>query len=299
VIAGPKPVPNVLTIAGSDPSGGAGIQADLKAISALGGYAMAVVTALTAQNTREVRGVHVPPAAFLTQQLDAVFDDVRVDAVKVGMLASAELIVAVADCISARRPPFVVVDPVMISKSGHALLAPDAVAALASELLPRAHLLTPNLPEAAQLHGDHLGPSARFDLADGQLPTAAMEEVAEGMGKRWGVAVLLKGGHGVGPTVVDVLFDGRRCHRFEHARIETRHTHGTGCTLSSAIATLAAHPSMTSERRSLEEVIGAAIDYVHHAILAADELAVGSGHGPLQHFHGQIPMRLSVAARPS
>jgi hydroxymethylpyrimidine/phosphomethylpyrimidine kinase len=262
-------IPNVLTIAGSDPSGGAGIQADLKTFSALGGYGMSVLTGLTAQNTMGVRAVHPVPPEFVTQQLDAVFDDVRVDAVKIGMLASADVVVAVARALDRRRPPYVVLDPVMAAKSGDRLLAADAVSALREELLPLVDLITPNLPEAADL----LGVAEAHD-------EATMADHLEELG-RLGPAVLLKGGHLGGPESPDLFLQPgwRYPLRLVAARIATKNDHGTGCTLSSAIAVL------RPQRDSWQAAINDAKTYLTNALQAAVRLEVGSGHGPVHHFH--------------
>jgi hydroxymethylpyrimidine/phosphomethylpyrimidine kinase len=258
--------PNVLTIAGSDPSGGAGIQADLKTFSALGGYGMSVITGLTAQNTLGVRSVCAVPAGFVAEQLDAVFDDVRVDAVKIGMLATADVIDAVAAVLSARKPPSVVLDPVMVAKSGDRLLAPDAVAGLRERLLPLVDLVTPNLPEAADLLG---------------VPEATTEaEMADQAGAlaAYGCAVLLKGGHLGGPESPDLLLEDRAVW-LRAPRVDTKSDHGTGCTLSSAIACL------RPQRESWAGAVVAAKAYLTEALRAAARLEVGSGHGPVHHFH--------------
>ncbi|MEL6714667.1 MAG: bifunctional hydroxymethylpyrimidine kinase/phosphomethylpyrimidine kinase, partial [Planctomycetota bacterium] len=215
---------NVLSIAGSDPSGGAGIQADLKAVSANGAYAMAAVTALTAQNTRGVRGVHLVPAAFVAEQVEAVFDDVRVDAVKVGMIATAEIAAAVADVLEGRDVP-VVVDPVMVAMGGAPLLADDAVETGRERLLPLATVLTPNLPEAARLLGARTAASR-----------AAMEEQAQALLALGPDAALVKGGHLDGRESPDLLAAADGARWYEHERVDTRNTHGTGCTLSAALA---------------------------------------------------------------
>ena len=262
-------IPNLLTIAGSDPSGGAGIQADLKTFSALGGYGMAVLTGLTAQNTRGVVGVHPVPAAFVTQQLDAVFDDVRVDAVKIGMLATADVVAAVTRVLAARRPPFVVLDPVMVAKSGDRLLQADAVATLRGVLLPIVNLVTPNLPEAADLLGE---------------PEATDESTMEAQAKALaalGPAVLVKGGHLGGAESPDLLLERGATApvRLTTGRVVTTSTHGTGCTLSSAIAALRPrHDDLTS-------TVTAAKEYLTAALAAAGRLEVGHGHGPVHHFH--------------
>jgi hydroxymethylpyrimidine/phosphomethylpyrimidine kinase len=262
-------IPNVLTIAGSDPSGGAGIQADLKTFSALGAYGMSVLTGLTAQNTRGVRGVHPVPAAFVAAQLDAVFDDVRVDAVKIGMLANSDVIDAVAGVLAVRRPRFVVLDPVMVAKSGDRLLAEEAVSRLRDVLLPMVDLVTPNLPEAADL----LGVPEAADEAQMRRQLAAL------VGR--GPAVLLKGGHLTGPECPDLLVTDPAADavRLTAARIETTNDHGTGCTLSAAIAAL---------RPQRGDWLTAVVDakaYLTGALIAADRLDVGSGHGPVHHFH--------------
>jgi hydroxymethylpyrimidine/phosphomethylpyrimidine kinase len=265
-------VPRVLSIAGSDPSGGAGIQADLKSIAAMGGYGMCAITALTAQNTRGVTGVHTPPAAFLAQQLEAVSSDIQIDAVKIGMLADAEVIRTVAAWLKATRPAVVVLDPVMVATSGDRLLASDAEEALRG-LLAHAHLVTPNLPELAALLGE---------------ATAATWEQALDQGRRLseltGGAVLVKGGHLAGERCPDAIVDARRpdgpiVTEIEGARIDTRNTHGTGCSLSSALATVQARTGDWA--RSLAVVKA----WLEGALAASAELEVGGGHGPVHHFH--------------
>jgi hydroxymethylpyrimidine/phosphomethylpyrimidine kinase len=263
----PSRIPNVLSIAGIDPSGGAGLLADIKAFSALGAYGCGVVAALTAQNTRAVTGIQEVPPAFLRQQLDTLFDDVRVEAVKIGMLASAPLIDTVADVLARIRPRFVVLDPVMVAKSGDRLLRADAVAALKARLLPLATLVTPNLPEAADLLG--------HEVAD---TPEAMRAAAEALHAAGAGAVLIKGGHGRSETLTDVLFDGVTCTEYAARRVRTRNTHGTGCTFSSAIAAL------LPQRETLAAAVADAHAYVAGAIRAADWLDVGGGHGPLNHF---------------
>jgi hydroxymethylpyrimidine/phosphomethylpyrimidine kinase len=260
-------IPNVLSIAGTDPTGGAGIQADLKTIAALGGYGMSVVTALVAQNTQGVRSVHEVPPEFVAAQLDAVFDDVRVDAVKIGMLSNVDVIAAVAAALDRHRPRLVVLDPVMVAASGDRLLAADAVAALRDELLHRADLITPNLPEAADLLGE--------PEATGQ---AAMREQAEKL-RSYGTYVLLKGGHLSTQDSTDVLAVDGELHSLSAPRVDTKNTHGTGCTLSSAVATL--RPS-TSDWLT---AVGRAKDYLTDALRAADDLDVGHGHGPVHHTY--------------
>lgn len=262
-------IPNLLTIAGSDCSGGAGIQADLKTFSALGGYGMSVLTGLTAQNTKGVRAIHPVPPEFVTEQLDAVFDDVHVDAVKIGMLGTAGVVDAVAAVLAERRPRYIVLDPVMVAKSGDRLLAADAVAALRERLIPLVHLITPNLPEAADL----LGLPEAGDEEQMRKHLAALLE--------FGPAVLLKGGHLHGPDSVDLLALAADSEpiRLVAPRVPTRNTHGTGCTLSSAIAAL------RPQRESWPEAVRDAKRYLDGALAAADELDIGAGHGPVHHFH--------------
>ncbi len=266
------PIPNALSIAGVDPSGGAGLLADLKTFSALGAYGCGVVTALTAQNTRAVTGIHEVPPDFLAQQLDTLFDDVRIDTVKIGMLASAELIAVVAAALRRHRPRFVVLDPVMVAKSGDRLLRADAVDALLRDLVPLATIVTPNLPEA----GDLLGRVVTDAPSD-------MRMAARELHGRGAQAALVKGGHGTGERLTDVMFDGERFVELAARRQQTRNTHGMGCTFSSAIAAL------LPQRDSIESAVRDAHTYVHSAIRAADTLVVGSGHGPLHHFHALWP----------
>jgi hydroxymethylpyrimidine/phosphomethylpyrimidine kinase len=261
-------IANVLTIAGSDPSGGAGIQADLKTFSALGCYGGAALTALTAQNTRGVVGVEVVAPSFVRQQVDAVFDDLRIDAVKIGMLANAAIIREVAECLRRWRPRWVVLDPVMVAKSGHHLLDAAAVQSLRDDLLPLATLATPNLPEAATLLGE-------TEPTDWQ----AMIRLADLWQTRFGTALLLKGGHLAGSESPDLLAIGQDRHRFDAVRVETRNTHGTGCTLSAAIAAL------LPREKDLRSAVASAKHYLTGAIAASDELSVGQGYGPVHHFH--------------
>ncbi|MBR8066628.1 bifunctional hydroxymethylpyrimidine kinase/phosphomethylpyrimidine kinase [Burkholderia ambifaria] len=263
------PIPNVLTIAGSDSGGGAGIQADLKTFSALGAYGASVITALTAQNTRGVSGVHAPDASFVTAQLDAVFDDIRIDAVKIGMLANAAIVHAVADALRRYAPRFVVLDTVMISKSSHALLAPDAVDALRDALLPLATVVTPNLPEAAALLGDTPATTEDDMVRQGH---ALLQAGAN--------AVLMKGGHlPDAATSPDWLVDAAHAVRLGGTRVPVSNTHGTGCTLSSAIAAL------LPQRPDLESAVRDAKVYLTGAIAASGQLDVGHGVGPVHHFH--------------
>jgi hydroxymethylpyrimidine/phosphomethylpyrimidine kinase len=261
-------IPNVVSIASIDPSGGAGSFADLKAFSALGAYGAGVVVALTAQNTRAVTGIHEAPVDFSRLQIDTLFEDVRIDAVKIGALISAPIIRMVAERLRHWKPPFVVLDPVMVAKSGDRLLRADAVQAMREQLVPLATVVTPNLPEAGDLVGREVSES-------GEDMRAAARALIE-MGARH---ALVKGGHGTGDTLVDLLYDGARFVELPAPRIRTKNTHGTGCTLSSAIAAL------LPQRPTVEAAVRDAREYVLGAIRAADRLDVGSGHGPLHHFH--------------
>lgn len=260
-------IATVLSIAGSDPSGGAGIQADLKAISACGCYGMAALTALTAQNTTGVSGVHLVPPGFVADQIAAVLADIRTDAVKIGMIATGAIAGAVAVALSGYGGP-VVLDPVMVAKGGAALLDPEAVAALRGQLVPRAAVLTPNLPEAAALLGT--APAAT---------RAAMAEQAAALLALGPGAVLLKGGHLDREDSPDLLATPEALHWVEGARVPTRNTHGTGCTLSAALA------AFLARGLPLPEAVARAKAYVAGAIAAADRLDVGRGHGPTHHFH--------------
>jgi hydroxymethylpyrimidine/phosphomethylpyrimidine kinase len=257
-------VPAVLTIAGSDSSGGAGIQADLKTMSALGVYGMSVITALTAQNTTAVTGVHDVPPEFVAQQIDAVVTDIRPDAVKTGMLSNAAIIEAVAAKVKEHRLPNLVVDPVMVAKSGARLLREDAAGALRTALLPLAAVITPNLPEAEDLLGRPL--RTDDDVREGARAIHALGAMA----------VVMKGGHRAGAEVVDILFDGRQLHEFRGPRIKTASTHGTGCTFASAIASFLAHGD------PLPEAVGKARRYLEEALRHAYPL--GRGQGPVHHF---------------
>ncbi|RKE86486.1 bifunctional hydroxymethylpyrimidine kinase/phosphomethylpyrimidine kinase [Rhizobium sp. AG855] len=259
---------NVLSIAGSDPSGGAGIQADIKAISARGCYAMAALTALTAQNTRGVSAVCPLAPDFVEEQIRMVFADIRVDAVKIGMIANARIAEAVARALEPHRGIPVVHDPVMIAKGGAALLDPEAIAVLKHRLLPLATLLTPNLPEAAALLG------AR-EAAD----RATMAEQASRLAALGPTAILMKGGHLAGPESPDCLLSGEGISWFEGVRIAGSNTHGTGCSLSSAIA------AELGKGKPLGESVSSAKLWLQQAIAMADQLEVGSGHGPVHHFH--------------
>lgn len=259
---------NVLSIAGSDPSGGAGIQADLKTFAARGVYGMAALTALTAQNTQGVSAVHLVPPEFVAQQIGAVFGDVRVDSVKIGMIASSDIAAAIADALAPHRGIPVVLDPVMIAKGGAPLLAPDAVDTLIRRLLPIATFLTPNLPEAAALLNE--------TVAEDRTAMADQAMRLRSLGPSY---VLIKGGHLGGGESPDVLASKEGLIWFDGKRIATADTHGTGCTLSSAIAAELAKGALPGE------AVEVAKRYLTGAIAAAKTLSVGSGHGPVQHFH--------------
>lgn len=258
-----------LTIAGSDSSGGAGIQADLKTFAAHQVYGASVIVALTAQNTRGVSAIHAVPRDFVAQQIDAVFEDLDVGAVKIGMLATAELIETVAAGLKRHGAKNIVLDPVMIAASGARLLETSAVEAIRTHLFPLATLITPNLPEAAALLGSSMAETGQ-----------AIDEQAAKLAALGAANVLIKGGHGSGDTSSDLLLlaGGARQH-FNAARLATRNTHGTGCTLSSAIA------ANLARGLALPEAVGQAKSYISAAIAAADQVAVGHGHGPVHHFH--------------
>jgi hydroxymethylpyrimidine/phosphomethylpyrimidine kinase len=261
-------IANALTIAGSDSGGGAGIQADIKSMSANGVYAANVITALTAQNTLGVTAIHDVPPAFVTAQIDAVFGDISIDAVKIGMLSQPQIIVAVAQGLRKWQPRHVVLDPVMVSTSGAALIADDAVDVLVRELFPLATLVTPNMQEAARLTGHSVSGS------DAEIVAQARAILVSGAR-----AVLLKGGHSTGPLSRDLLLDGTAEIWFEAPRIATRNTHGTGCSLSSAIA------ANLAKGMPLEYAVQSAKHWLTGALRAADHLNVGAGSGPVHHFH--------------
>ncbi|WP_461535987.1 bifunctional hydroxymethylpyrimidine kinase/phosphomethylpyrimidine kinase [Spongorhabdus nitratireducens] len=260
--------PIALTIAGSDSGGGAGIQADLKAFSALQAYGCSVITALTAQNTQGVQGIFDVDPAFIALQLESVFSDLAVQAVKVGMLSRREVIQTVAEAIEKYQVSRLVLDPVMVATSGDLLLQKDAVDSLKSDLIPKAALITPNLPEAAVLLDTEVATT-----------TAQMEAMIEPLMALGSQAVLLKGGHLQEGESVDLLHDGKELHWLTAPRVETRNTHGTGCTLSAATAALLARGF------DMKDAVFAAKDYISNAIAAADQQNIGKGHGPVHHFH--------------
>ena len=260
--------PVALTIAGSDSSGGAGIQADLKTFAALGVYGASAITALTAQNTKGVTGIHAVPAEFVTAQIDAVFSDLDVGAVKIGMVAQAASIDAIAAALSRWKPGHIVVDPVMVATSGDRLLAAEAVEALRTKLMRSASVITPNLPEAAALLDE---------------PIARSEAEIESQGRRLlGLgcrAVLIKGGHGEGTESIDYLVTANTTIALAAPRVATRNTHGTGCSLSSAVA------AGLAKGDDLETAVRNAKSWISAAIASADRCSVGHGHGPVHHFH--------------
>ncbi|WP_230492574.1 bifunctional hydroxymethylpyrimidine kinase/phosphomethylpyrimidine kinase [Martelella alba] len=259
---------NLLSIAGTDPSGGAGIQADLKTFSALGGYGATVITALVAQNTQGVQDIFPVTPEFVGRQLDSVLSDVRIDAIKIGMLGQAETIRVVAEKLAQYPVPHVVLDTVMVAKSGDFLLAPDALSVLRERLLPQASVITPNLPEAAALLGCEPAGDERQMREQGRALLA--------LGCR---AVIIKGGHLPGAHSPDWLITVNDEQRFDAPRVATRHTHGTGCTLSAALAAL--RPRYDDWAQTLR----AAKAWLQQALAHADELEVGQGIGPVHHFH--------------
>jgi hydroxymethylpyrimidine/phosphomethylpyrimidine kinase len=271
--------PRVLTIAGSDSGGGAGIQADLKTFAALGCYGMTAITAITAQNTVGVRAIHGVPADMLKAQIEAVVDDIGVDAVKIGMLHSPEIVQIVAWAIDHFKLDKVVLDPVMVATSGDTLVGQKTVQVLVRELFPRALLITPNLDEAALLLQRNIGRSDE------------LEKAADDLLKLGAKATLLKGGHLAGDDVVDVLaLAGRPQIRLQSRRIASRNVHGTGCTLSSAIA---AHLALGHD---LENAVKLARDYILQAIAAGAAVQTGQGHGPLNHGFAPAAMKIISTA---
>ncbi|MFN3701126.1 MAG: bifunctional hydroxymethylpyrimidine kinase/phosphomethylpyrimidine kinase [Alphaproteobacteria bacterium] len=264
-------IPHILSIAGSDPSGGAGVQADLKTFSALGCYGMAAITALTAQNTRGVTDVFMVPPDFLRAQIDTIFSDIRVDALKIGMAGTADSIAVLEGALKRHRPPVIVLDPVMVATSGDRLLPDAAIARMRESMLPLADCITPNIPEAEVLLGQSLERDFGGDL--GAMASALLD-----LGAR---SVLLKGGHLSGESAIDIYCSHteREPTILETKRIVTKNTHGTGCTLSSALACFLA--------RGLEGAAAARVakDYLTQALGSADQLQIGGGHGPVHHFH--------------
>jgi len=265
-------IPNTLSIAGIDPSGGAGILADIKTMSALGAYGTAVVAALTAQNTQTVSGIQPVPADFVALQIDTLFADVRIDAVKIGMLGQQGVTRTVAERLAHWQPAHVVLDPVMIAKSGDQLLEAGAIRELRDSLLPLATVLTPNLPEAGVL----LESSPADNVRDMRRAAERLRRLLSDAHPRW---VFLKGGHLPGNDVIDLLHDGDQMIELPGRRIDTPNTHGTGCTLSAALAAL------LPQCADLPQAARRAKDYLQRAIAQAHTLQVGQGHGPVQNFH--------------
>lgn len=262
-----KSHPVILSVAGSDCSGGAGIQADMKTISALGGYAATAITAITVQNTWGVAAVYPVPADVVRGQIEAVMDDLKPSAVKIGMIYDADMVETIAACLRKYRPAHVVYDPVMVSTSGKRLMTEEAVGRVKQELLPLTTLVTPNLNEAEILSGE---------TAEG---LQEMREVARKLADTYHTSVLIKGGHLPGDKTCDLLCASGTTFGYEQPKIESRNLHGTGCTLSSAIATYLARGC------SLQDSVRQAKDYITRSILAAKELNIGHGNGPLWHFH--------------
>lgn len=266
----------VLSIAGSDCSGGAGIQADLKAISALGSYAATAITAVTVQNTCGVRAIHPVPADIIKGQIQAVMEDIRPLAVKIGMVNDIEAIHAIAEALTIYHPLYVVFDPVMVSTSGHRLIEEEAIELLKTTLIPLATVITPNLKEAEVLYGKPIS-----TLTD--MEKAAYELLCLGC-----QSVLIKGGHLEGNEMTDILLTGKDASPLHYpgTKVDSHNTHGTGCTLSSAIATFLA------QGYALPEAVKKAKDYVYNGILHGKDIQIGNGHGPLNHFFSPISMKI-------
>ena len=264
-------IPNVLTIAGSDSGGGAGIQADIKAISATGSFACSVITALTAQNTQGVSAIFPVSAEFIGQQLDSIFSDINIAAIKIGMLNDSDVIEVIAEKLEHYNLMNVVLDPVMVATSGDPLIQPSAIQTLKERLIPLVGLITPNLPEAGLLIGEP-EPKSESEIEGFIEKLKAHSEL-------YNVAILLKGGHFKGKESRDWLIQRNQTAVYTHQRIATKNTHGTGCTLSSAIA------SYLAQGFDLTEAIGHAKQYLSHALVHADELNVGKGSGPVHHFY--------------
>ena len=272
-----KPTYKVLTIAGSDPSGGAGIQADIKAITALGGYAASAITALTIQNTLGVTGIFAVPPSVVSEQIAAVMEDIAPPSIKIGMVKDATIVRHIAEAIKKYQPAFIVYDPVMVSTSGHQLIDDDVIETIEKELIPKVSLITPNMHEAEVLLRRKIG------------SIAEMEAAAKELASRYRIHVLIKGGHLQGDGMCDILAcpNGMLSH-FTESKIETRNLHGTGCTLSSAIATLVAQKLIEGNQILTDEMlvscIGQAKKYVTSAILEGSKRNIGKGNGPLWHL---------------
>ncbi|MEZ2720234.1 bifunctional hydroxymethylpyrimidine kinase/phosphomethylpyrimidine kinase [Paenalcaligenes hominis] len=265
-------IPNTLSIAGVDPSGGAGVLADIKAMSAVGAYGTGVITALTAQNTQGVMGIYPIDLAFIKKQIDVLFEDVRIDAVKIGMLGQESVITTVVDCLSRWQPPHLVVDPVMVAKSGDHLLEKAATAAMREAMLPLATVITPNLPEAGVLLDMRPAETLKemYGVAEKLRRLMADQE------DRW---VFLKGGHLPGSDCTDLFYNGDQMVEMPAHRIQTKNTHGTGCTLSAALAGLLPQTDNAIQAAKIAK------EYLYKAIARSGDLSVGSGHGPVNHFH--------------
>ncbi|WP_251976018.1 bifunctional hydroxymethylpyrimidine kinase/phosphomethylpyrimidine kinase [Salinicola avicenniae] len=268
----PVPIPHLLTIAGSDPSGGAGLQADMKTFSALGGYATSVITAVIAQNTQGVQAVEPVSAGMIRTQLDNLLDDVAIDAVKIGMVASREVAETIAEALLRHRPRWIVLDPVMVAKSGDRLVDDEGLRAVREVLVPLADVITPNLPEAAAL----LGTPTPRDLASMEQAVTALSA----LGAPWG---LLKGGHLTLSRCPDLLWTPAGTRWLEAPRLATQNLHGAGCALSSAIAAELA--KLAPDERRADDAIEAAKGWLHRALEASERLSVGRGKGPPHHFH--------------
>ena len=267
-----KTYPRVLTIAGSDSGGGAGIQADIKAISATGSYAASAITAVTVQNTLGVEAVHPVPVDIIAAEIDCVLSDIGADAIKIGMRHSAEVVLAVRDALLRNGARNVVLDPVMVATSGHRLIEESAIKVLTEELLPLARVITPNIPEAEILAGRKIG-------SQEDLPAVA-RELSKKASQGTPVSVLMKAGHLTDDRLVDVFYNAEedRIVELPSARVYTQNTHGTGCTLSSAFA------SYLAQGLPLDDAARAATDYIHNAIVSGAEYEIGHGHGPVNHF---------------
>ena len=268
-------IPNVLTIAGSDSGGGAGIQADIKAISATGSYACSIITALTAQNTQSVNSIHSISSSFIAEQFDAIFSDINIHAVKVGMLNNSEIIHVVADKLKQYQPPNIVLDPVMVATSGDLLLKPEAINTLKTLLFPLANCITPNLPEVATLFGQTCPEG--FDGLQKIIDLIQLEKKTTQ--SAWLLpSVLIKGGHLKETESLDILLHQNKRYSFTAKRVNTVNTHGTGCSLSSAIA------SFLAQGFFLPKAIEKAKNYLTEALIHSNQLNVGKGHGPIHHF---------------
>ncbi len=271
-----KKYPCIVSIAGSDCSGGAGIQADIKTISALGGYAATVITALTAQNTMGVSGIYPVPSAFVTQQIQAVMEDICPSSIKIGMINQVEIVEAIAQAINQYHPQHVVLDPVMVSTSGCKLISDEAITAITRQLIPITEIITPNLSETEILTGIH---------AHNQETMCQAAKILLSQGCK---AALIKGGHLEGNRMCDLLLtqESETPYLFEAPKVESKNTHGTGCSLSSAIATFLALEN------PLPIAVEKAKEYVYQGIMAGKDVQIGNGHGPLNHFFAPQPMHI-------